>query len=144
MNRIFVGAAMALSASAGSLSAQARIPTPPASPAYPNPKFAPGEQGSRNIKVMSHIPLGAANTVGDIEIEQELSRPYVYVSRMSGGPHDIGFTIVSIKDPTRAKVIYDWRLENRELMDAYGGLRGSYFKLKNRYYYAQSFQIRPG
>jgi hypothetical protein len=29
-------------------------------------------------------------------------------------------------------------------MDAYGGLRGSYFKLKGRYYYAQSFQIRPG
>jgi len=110
----------------------------------PMPKFGPGGQGSSNIHVTAHIPLGAARTVGDIEMEQELSRPYVYVSRMSGDPHDIGFTIVSLKDPNRAKVIYDWRLENRELMDAYGALRGSYFKVKGRYYYAQSFQIRPG
>src|ERR1051325_9132080 len=108
------------------------------------PKFAPGEQGSRNIKVMSNIPLGGAATVGDIEIEQELSRPYVYLARLSGYEHEIGFTIVSIKDPAHAKRIYDWRIENRQLMDAYGGLRGVYFKLKNRYYYVQCFQIRPG
>ena len=63
------------------------------------PKFAPGEQGSRNIKVMSHIPLGGPATVGDIEIEQELSRPYVYMSRLSGYSHDIGFDIISVKDP---------------------------------------------
>src|SRR2546430_12149270 len=78
----------------------------------PIPKFGPGGQGSSNIHVVSHIPLGAALTVGDIEIEQELSRPYVYVPRMSGEPHDIGFSIISIKDPARARVIYDWRLEN--------------------------------
>src|SRR5262245_13077239 len=86
------------------------------------PKFGPGGQGSSNIHVTSHVPLGPGRTLGDIEIEQEMSRPYVYVSRMSGEAHEIGFTIVSIKDPKRAKVIYDWRLENRELMDAYGGL----------------------
>src|ERR1051326_705955 len=110
----------------------------------PVPKFAPGGQGSSNLHVVSHIPLGGAATVGDIEVEQELSRPYAYLSRLSGEPHDIGFTIVSMKDPDHAKVIYDWRIENRELMDAYGGLRGVYFKLKGRYYYAQCFQIRPG
>ena len=108
------------------------------------PKFPPGEQGSKNIHVVSHIPLGRMFTVGDIEMEQELSRPYVYLSRLSSLPHETGFTIVSVKDPQRATVIYDWRIENRELMRAYGALRGSYFKLKNRYYYAQSFQIYPG
>ena len=71
------------------------------------PKFAPGEQGSRNIRVMSHVPLGRMFTVGDIEMEQELSRPYVYVSRLSALPHETGFTIISIKDPQHAKVIYD-------------------------------------
>src|SRR6202008_863582 len=63
--------------------------TQPAGPAPGGqtvPHFKPGEQGSRNIHVTSHVPLGAARTVGDIEIEQELSRPYVYVSRMSGDP----------------------------------------------------------
>src|SRR3977135_3171925 len=58
------------------------------------PKFAPGEQGSRNIKVLAHIPLGGPASVGDIEIEQELSRPYVYLSRLSGYSHDIGFVLI--------------------------------------------------
>ena len=84
------------------------------------PRFAPGAQGSRNIRVMSHVPLGRMFTVGDIEMEQELSRPYVYVSRLSALPHEIGFTVISLKDPQHATVIYDWRIENRELMRAYG------------------------
>ena len=33
-------------------------------------KFQPGQQGSRNIKLMSHIPLGGRLTVGDIEAER--------------------------------------------------------------------------
>src|SRR5262249_12369757 len=105
------------------------------------PRFTAGQQGSSNIHVVAHVPLGRLFTVGDIEMEQELSRPYVYVSRLSALPHETGFTVISLKDPAHAKVIYDWRIENRELMRAYGALRGSYFKTKGRYYYAQSFQI---
>ena len=108
------------------------------------PRYTPGKQGSSNIHVVSHVPLGRLFTVGDIEMEQELSRPYVYVSRLSALPHEIGFNVISLKDPNHATVIYDWRIENRELMRAYGALRGSYFKTKGRYYYAQSFQIYPG
>jgi hypothetical protein len=40
------------------------------------------KRGSDNIEVVSHIPLGGPLSVSDIDIEQELSRPYVYVSRM--------------------------------------------------------------
>jgi hypothetical protein len=64
---------------------------------------------------VSTTPNGAAGqalvnfTVGDIEMEQELSRPYVYVSRLSALPHEIGFTVISLKDPQHATVIYDWR-----------------------------------
>ena len=36
-----------------------------------------------------HFPLGQAFSVGDIEIEQEISRPYVYVSRWLLGGVDI-------------------------------------------------------
>src|SRR5687767_11628403 len=37
--------------------------------------------GSSNIHVLSHIPLGGWSHVMDMEIEQELSRPYAYVAR---------------------------------------------------------------
>jgi hypothetical protein len=104
-------------------------------------KFQPGQQGSRNIKLMSHIPLGGRLTVGDIEAEQELSRPYVYVGRMHGASHDAGFSIVSLKDPSRAKLLYTWRIENPDLHVGTGGLQNKYFKLKGRYYDVQSLQF---
>jgi len=107
-------------------------------------KYAPGAQGSSNVQVLSHVPLGRLFTVGDIEAEQELSRPYVYVPRMQGTTRSTGFTIVSVKDPRRAKAIYTWTMEQPELLRAYGGLQGKYFKLGPRYYYAQSFQILQG
>src|SRR4051812_27369692 len=46
----------------------------------PDP-VVPGQQRSTNMKLMSHVPLGAALSVADIEIEQELSRPYAYIAR---------------------------------------------------------------
>jgi len=111
------------------------------SPAIGSAQMRPGKQGSSNVKVVAHVPLGADNTTGDIEIEQELSRPYAYVPRL-GGIHNKarsgggGYSIVSLKDPTHARVIYDWRIENGELHQGYGGLQGKYFKLRGHYYYA--------
>jgi hypothetical protein len=107
-------------------------------------KYVAGAQGSSNVHVLSHVPLGRLFTVGDIEAEQELSRPYVYVPRMQGTTRSTGFTIVSVKDPRHAKAIYTWTMEQPELLRAYGGLQGKYFKLNGRYYYAQSFQILQG
>ena len=83
--------AFVLSSSAG---AQAYRPDP-----------APGEQGSGNIKVVSHLPLNVAapfNT-SDIEIEQELSRPYAYVSAQRNG-----YQIINLKNPEKASVLYSW------------------------------------
>ena len=110
--------------------------------------------GSRNIKVMSHIPLGGWSQVMDIEIEQELSRPYVYVSRADflplmnqqapDGRQSKGVDIVSIKDPTHAKVLYSWRIENQELHRPLGGMDNGYFKLRGRYYDVQSLQFLQG
>ncbi|MBI4501556.1 MAG: hypothetical protein HY700_10375 [Gemmatimonadetes bacterium] len=109
---------------------------------------APGEQNSRNVQVLSHIPVARGpNSTGyqeilDIEIEQELSRPYVYVSHLiSHG----GFDIISVKDPRQARIIYRWEIDNPELRRGLsGGFDGRYLKLNDRYYYAQSFQYGPG
>jgi hypothetical protein len=99
----------------------------------------PGEEGSRNIHLQSHIPLGKSWTVGDIEIEQELSRPYVYVARTFQEP---GFDVISIKDPGKSQLLYTWRIENPEIHQGIGGSDGHYAKYKGRYYYVESFQFR--
>ncbi len=117
--------------------------------------------GSSNIKLLSHVPLGAWSHVMDIEMEQELSRPYVYVARadwnndperprQTGGPIQYlpetskGVDIISIKDPTKAKVIYSWRIPSGEIHQGTGGMDNKYFKLKGRYYDIQSLQFGNG
>jgi len=57
---------------------------------------APGAEGSRNVHVMSHVPLGKSYTIGDIKLEQELARPYAYVMRTFG---QAGFDLISLKNP---------------------------------------------
>src|SRR3954469_7467318 len=81
---------------------------------------APGQQGSSNVHIVAHIPSGGEMHVGDIEIEQELSRPYAYVSLALSQPS--GFNIVSLKNPSKATQIYEWRLENPELHLGLGAL----------------------
>ena len=102
---------------------------------------APGEEGSRNIHIQSHIPLGKSFTIGDVEIEQELSRPYAYVARTFG---EAGFDLIDMKDPKKSRKLFSWRIENPELHMGIGGSDGQYFKHKGRYYYAESMQFMQG
>ncbi len=97
--------------------------------------------GSRNMKVMSHISLGANLTTADIDIEQELSRPYVYLARRL---KPSGFDVISIKDPSRASLIYSWRIENAELHQGAGSLNPMLIKSKGRYYLTTAYQFRTG
>ncbi|MSR06110.1 MAG: hypothetical protein EXR93_03430 [Gemmatimonadetes bacterium] len=101
----------------------------------------PGEQGSRNVKILSHIPLGAGLRIADIEIEQELSRPYAYVTRRL---NPAGFQIINLKDPAKAYVMYNWWIENPDLHQGAGGLGPTYVKTHGRYYYVSSFQFSQG
>src|ERR1051326_2065072 len=109
-------------------------------------QYPAGQFFSPNVHVVGHQPLGAAGTVMDLEMEQELSRPYVYVSRSDYGKATIGrsmgFDIIDIKDAGKPKVLRRWRIENQDLHQGLGGMAGKYFKLKGRYYYVQSFQFR--
>ncbi len=100
----------------------------------------PGMRGSTNVHVLSHIPLGAYLTVSDIEMEQELSRPYVYVSRRTG---EKGFDVINIEDPENAEIIHRWRVENQELHQG-GAMDSKQFKIGDRYYFIQSVSFRQG
>ncbi len=101
--------------------------------------------GSDNVMVLGHIPLGPRLSVADLDMEQELSRPFVYVSRMVYGDEgEKGTDIIDISDPTSPKVIYRWRIEEQDLHLRTGGMDVKYFKWKDRYYVVQSLQFGAG
>ena len=104
--------------------------------------FTAGTQGSANVHVMSHLPLGGPFHANSIDVEQELSRPYVYVSRRK----DAGFHAISVKDPTRARVLYSWEIENQPLHvgRSLGAVDVKYFKTRGRYYVGLALQFDAG
>ncbi len=104
-------------------------------PTHPPP---PGERGSANMHVVSHIPLGQPGSISDIEIEQELDRPFAYVAHRGV---EIGFDVIDLSDLNNVKVIKRWRIDNPDLHVG-GAMDGRYFKYKDRYYYVQSMQLR--
>lgn len=110
---------------------------------YRNPgdALAPGQRGSVNIEALGNMPLGGFLHIADIEVEQEVARPYVYVSKRF---HPTGMDILSIEDPGNPELIYSWRIENSELHQGSGALDSRYFKLDGRYYLVQSMQFRQG
>ncbi len=101
--------------------------------------------GSDNLTVLGHIPLGPRLSVADLDMEQELSRPFVYVSRMVYGDEGSkGTDIIDISDPANPRVIYRWRIEEQDLHLRTGGMDVKYFKWKDRYYVVQSLQFGAG
>lgn len=107
--------------------------------------WTPLNPGSDNIEVLGHIPLGPILSVADVDLEQELSRPYAYVSRMVyGWEGDKGTDIIDLSDPSNPRVIYRWRIENQDLHQRTGGMDVKYFKWNGRYYVVQSLQFGQG
>ncbi|MXZ03954.1 MAG: hypothetical protein F4Y90_00200, partial [Rhodothermaceae bacterium] len=101
--------------------------------------------GSDNLTVLGHIPLGPRLSVADLDMEQELSRPFVYVSRMVYGDEGSkGTDIIDVSDPANPRVIYRWRIEEQDLHLRTGGMDVKYFKWKDRYYVVQSLQFGAG
>ena len=104
-------------------------------------------RGSENIEVVSHLPLGAPGSVSDIEIEQEMSRPFVYLGREVFGEisgMERGMDIIDVSDPANPLVIHRWRIEDSELHVGAGGKDIKYFKWNDRYYVVLSIQFRQG
>jgi len=101
--------------------------------------------GSANIEVLSHVPLGHQLSVSDIDLEQDLDRPYAYVGRMVyGAEGERGLDIIDLHDPEQAKRIYSWRIENQDLHLGTGGMDVKHFKWEGRHYVVQSLQFKQG
>ncbi len=108
-------------------------------------QWTPDQPGSDNIEVVSHLPLGPRLSVSDIEIEQDLARPYAYVGRMVYGTEgDKGTDIVDLSDPRHPRVIYRWRIEDQDLHTGTGGMDVKYFQWQGRTYVVQSLQFGQG
>jgi len=108
-------------------------------------QWTPEKRGSDNIEVISHIPLGAKLSVSDIEISQEMDRPYAFVGRMVYGHEgEKGVDIIDLSDERRPQVIYRWRIENQDLHLGTGGMDVKYFKWDQRFYLVQSLQFGQG
>ena len=96
--------------------------------------------GSSNLRIAAHVMLpGEMFSTSDMEVEQELSRPYVYVDRRPGG-----FDIVSLKNLADPRIIYSWRIENVDLHKGSGSLAPTYLKSRGRYYFFNGFQYQSG
>ncbi len=105
----------------------------------------PLKRGSDNIEVLGHLPLGPQFSVMDMDVEQELSRPYAYVGRGKlglAGPR--GMDIIDISDPERPSLLYEWRIEESDLHVGSGGMDVKHFKVDGRYYVVQSLQFGQG
>ncbi|MEO8451218.1 MAG: hypothetical protein ABI647_15585 [Gemmatimonadota bacterium] len=97
--------------------------------------------GTEKVHTINHVlnnkgPWKAA----DVELEQDRGRPYVYVS----GFVNFDAQIYDISNPASPKKLFDWTIENPELHRGIGAMDGKYFKIGDRYYYAQSFQFMQG
>ncbi len=108
-------------------------------------QWTPMKRGSDNITVVSHLPLGPKLSVSDIEISQEMDRPYAFVGRMVYGHEgEKGIDIVDLHDTSQPELVYSWRIENQDLHLGTGGMDVKYFKWNDRYYVVQSLQFRQG
>jgi hypothetical protein len=97
------------------------------------------------MEVLGHVPLGPRLSVADMDVEQELSRPYAYVARMVYGDEGPkGLDIVSIADPEKPEILHRWRIEDQDLHMRTGGMDVKHFKWQDRYYVVQSLQFGQG
>ena len=107
--------------------------------------WTPLNPGTDNITVESHLPLGPMFSVMDIDMEQEMERPYVYISRGTLGESiERGTDIIDISDPGSPRIVHRWRIEDQELHTGLGGMDVKHFKWEGRYYVVQSLQFNPG
>jgi hypothetical protein len=105
------------------------------------PDFDQKRGGSEKMKSLAHLQVNDNNwKAADIEIEQDRNRPFVYVSGF------VNFNAIAydISDPANPKEIWKWTIENPDLHRGIGAMDGKYFKIGDRYYYAQSYQFMQG
>ena len=97
--------------------------------------------GSPNVRMIAHVVNHpGAWKAADVEMEQEPTRPYVYVC----GFVNYDVQIYDVRDEAHPRRVAAWTIENPELHRGIGAMDGKAFKIGNRYYYAQSLQFFQG
>ena len=105
------------------------------------PSFDAKRGGNEKVHMLSHVVAHpGAWKAADIEIEQE-PRVRTCISAASSTSTSRSTTSATRRSP---KKIYEWTIENPELHRGIGAMDGKYFKIGNRYYYAQSYQFMQG
>lgn len=101
-----------------------------------------GRPGTANIEVVGHQPLpGERFSHADIDIEQDLSRPFAYVAERLGQP---GFYAIGLDDPSNPRILYRWVIDNPSLHSGSGAVDIRHFKVEGRSYVAVSFEFQQG
>ena len=104
--------------------------------------YAVGQRGTPNIEVVSHISLpGQRFSHADIEVEQEMDRPFVYIAQRLNGS---GFYAISIEDEEHPRVLYRYIVDDPDLHLGSGCLDPKYAKAEGRYYLIVSCQFGQG
>jgi hypothetical protein len=110
-------------------------------PGAPLPASDAKHAGNDKMHMMAHVTANpGAWKAADIELEQDRNRPYVYLS----GFVNFNTQIYDISNTSSPKKLFEWTIENPELHRGIGAMDGKYFKIGNKYYYAQSFQFMQG
>jgi hypothetical protein len=105
----------------------------------------PTKPGSDNMEVQGHLPLGGPESVADIELEQELDRPFAYVAKARyRDNYPRGMDIIDLSDPAKPKLLKRWINSNDDLNAGVGGLDIKQFKHNGRYYVVLSMQFSQG
>ena len=106
---------------------------------------------SRNIEFVSHHPLGGTLAVtgettggfealgrrtGDLTIEQDENRPFVYVARRF---NPSGFTALDLSTPSEPDILYEWNFASNH--DGVGATDITHFKANDRYYVVLGVQF---
>lgn len=105
----------------------------------------PTNPGSENIDVLGHLPLGAPESVADIELEQELERPFAYVAKARyRANYARGMDIIDISDPASPTLLKRWINSNDDLNAGVGALDIKHFKYDGRYYVVLALQFSQG
>ena len=98
----------------------------------PETGYTVGQPGTPNIEVVAHQPLpGQRFSHADIEIEQEMERPFVYIAQRHGAS---GFYALSIADEERPEVLYRYVVDDPDLHVGSGCVDIKYAKADGRYY----------
>ena len=117
------------------------VTLPAQDPGMTLPGFNQKHGGSKSVELVAHVVNNpGAWKASDIEMEEDAGRPYVYIS---GFTH-FNVQAYDVRNEKQPKLVWDWTIENPELHRGIGAMDGKYFKIGNKYYFAQSYQFMQG